>query len=257
VPSPRDLYKECQDIARTISLHCAKVKFNKSLCRLLANKYLAYFEYFDRYVFSEGDSVDIPYKTALVGLRWIMLCGQMLVTQWTQRNWWMSVITSSDSASVQKKVDLHLKEFLRSVKVLMHIKTNFIDGPALFSLDSGVAEASRIDVDSLVLSMKDYKRGIFFASNFGKLAEHLSAKLQAEISNQEHPYIIDVPLDVEIYYKHPLGVGSVGTVFKCKFLGVMAAPKVFQTNGINKEAAEQEASLFSKLRHPNVVQFIG
>jgi hypothetical protein len=37
----------------------------------------------------------------------------------------------------------------------------------------------------------------------------------------------------------------------------MAAAKVFQTNGINKEAAEQEASLFSKLRHPNVVQFIG
>jgi hypothetical protein len=75
----------------------------------------------------------------------------MLVTQWTQKNWWMLVITSSDSASVLEKVVLHLKEFLRCVKVLMHIKTNFIDGPALFSLDSGVAEASRIDVDGLVL----------------------------------------------------------------------------------------------------------
>jgi len=98
-----------------------------------------------------------------------MLCGQMLVTQWTQKNWWMSVNTSSDSASVQKKVVLHLKEFLRCVKVLMHIKTNFIDGPALLSLDSGVAEASRIAVNSLVLSMKDYKRGIFSPQNLETL----------------------------------------------------------------------------------------
>ncbi len=31
MPSPRDLYQECQDIARTISLHCAKVKFLTNL----------------------------------------------------------------------------------------------------------------------------------------------------------------------------------------------------------------------------------
>ncbi|CAK9192557.1 unnamed protein product [Sphagnum troendelagicum] len=37
----------------------------------------------------------------------------------------------------------------------------------------------------------------------------------------------------------------------------MAAAKVWKTNCINKEAAEKEASLFSKLQHPNVVQFIG
>jgi hypothetical protein len=52
---------------------CKGQVFNKSLCRLLANKYLAYFEYFDGCVFSEGDSVDIPYKIALVGLRKHML----------------------------------------------------------------------------------------------------------------------------------------------------------------------------------------
>jgi serine/threonine protein kinase len=61
---------------------------------------------------------------------------------------------------------------------------------------------------------------------------------------------------VEISYQDSLGSGSFGTVFKCKFLGVVAAAKVWKTNCINKEPAEKEASLFSKLQHPNVVQFI-
>ncbi|KAH8976283.1 hypothetical protein BDL97_01G205800 [Sphagnum fallax] len=255
--SLRHLYKKCQDVARTISLHCAKVKFNKSLCRLLTNKYAASLEYLDRNIFWEGDSIDLPCKTALMELRRIMLCGQLLVTQWTKKDWWMSVITSSDSASVQKKVVLNLREFFVCVNVLVQMKTNMIYGPALDSLDSTVQQAAGRDIDSLLLSMKEYRRGIFFSKKFVKLAKHLLEKLEAEISNHGHPYIIDIPLDVEIFYKHPLGVGSVGTVFKCKFLGVMAAAKVFQTNGINKEAAEKEASLFSKLRHPNVVQFIG
>jgi hypothetical protein len=255
--SLRHLYQNCQDVARTISLHCAKVKFNKSLCRLLTNKYAASLEYLDRNIFWEGDSIDLPCKTALMELRRIMLCGQLLVTQWTKKDWWMSVITSSDSASVQKKVVLNLREFFVCVNVLVQIKTNRIYGPAWDSLDSTVQQAAGRDIDSLILSMKVYRRGIFFSKRFVKLAKHLLEKLEAEISNHGHPYIIDVPLDVEIFYKHPLGVGSVGTVFKCKFLGVMAAAKVFQTNSINKEAAEEEASLFSKLRHPNVVQFIG
>jgi len=105
--------------------------------------------------------------------------------------------------------------------------------------------------------MKEYKRGIIFTSKFAKLAKHLSEKLEAEISNHEHPYTIDFALDVEISYKDCLGGGSFGTVFKCTFLGVMAAAKVWRTDCINKEAAEKEASLCSKLRHPNVVQFIG
>jgi serine/threonine protein kinase len=87
--------------------------------------------------------------------------------------------------------------------------------------------------------------------------QHLSEKLEAEISNHEHPYTIDFPLDVENFYKDRLGEGSFGTVYKCTFLGVMAAAKVWKTNRIQKEAPEKEASLFSKLRHPNVAQFIG
>ncbi len=37
----------------------------------------------------------------------------------------------------------------------------------------------------------------------------------------------------------------------------MAAAKVWKTNCINKEPAEKEASLFSKLQHPHVFEFIG
>jgi serine/threonine protein kinase len=105
--------------------------------------------------------------------------------------------------------------------------------------------------------MKQYRRGIIFTSKFAKLAKYLSEKLETEISNHQHPYVIDIPLDEEISYQDSLGSGSFGTVLKCTFLGVEASAKLWKTNCINKEAAEKEASLFSKLRHPNVVQFIG
>jgi predicted Ser/Thr protein kinase len=169
----------------------------------------------------------------------------------------MSVIKSSDSASLDKKVILHLREFLACVNVLLQMETNMTYGPALDSLDSSVQQAYRRDIQHLIFSTKQYGRGKLFTSKFAKLAKHLSEKLEAEISNHEHPYTIDLPLDVEISYKDCLGDGSFGTVYKCTFLGMMAAAKVWKTNCINKEAAEKEASLFSKLRHPNVAQFIG
>jgi len=173
----------------------------------------------------------------------------------------MSVITSSDSASLDKKVILHLREFLACVNVLVQMKTNMTYGPALGpaldSLDSSVQQACRRDIQDLILSTKQHGRGKIFTSKFAKLAKHLSEKLEAEISNHEHQYTIDFPLDVEMFYKDRLGEGSFGTVYKCTFLGVMAAAKVWKTNRIQKEAPEKEASLFSKLRHPNVAQFIG
>jgi hypothetical protein len=169
----------------------------------------------------------------------------------------MLVIKSSDSASLDKKVILHLREFLACVNVLVKMKTNMTYGPALDSLDSSVQEACRRDIEGLILSMKQYRRGIIFTSKFQNLAKRLSEKLEAEISNHEHPYTIDFPLDVEISYKDCLGDGSFGTVYKCTFLGVIAAAKVWKRNCMNKEAAEKEARLSSKLRHPNVTQFIG
>jgi predicted Ser/Thr protein kinase len=255
--SLRDLYKECQAVVRSLSLQFAKVEFNKSLCRLLTNKYVACLTYLDNYIIREDGSIHLPCKTALVELRRIMSCGQRLVTQWTQKDWWMSVITSSDSASLDKTVILHLREFLACVNVLLPMEANMTYGPALDSLDSSVQQACRTDIEGLILSMKQYRRGIISASKFAKLAKHLSEKLEREISNHQHPYVIDIPLDVEISYQGSLGSGSFGTVFKCTFLGVEAAAKVWKTNCINEKAAEKEASLFSKLRHPNVAQFIG
>ncbi len=49
--------------------------------------------------------------------------------------------------------------------------------------------------------------------------------------------MIDISRDVEILYEHRLGARSFGAVYKCKFLGVMAAAKVFQSN-VNKEGVE-------------------
>jgi serine/threonine protein kinase len=167
------------------------------------------------------------------------------------------VISSSDSASLEKKVILHLREFLACVDVLVQMKTNIMYPPVSVSLESAVKDASRRDIHSLIRSLKEVKRGILFTPKFSKLAKHLSEKLEAEISNHEHPYSIGFPPDVEISYMHRLGEGSFGTVYKCTFLGVMAAAKVWKTNCMNKEAAEKEAHLSSKLRHPNVVQFIG
>jgi hypothetical protein len=74
------------------------------------------------------------------------------------------------------------------------IKTNMIGGLSLVSLDSSVEEASRSDFYSLILRMKEY-RSIIFTSNFAKLEEHQSEKLEAEISNHGHPYMIDFPID--------------------------------------------------------------
>ncbi|CAK9193416.1 unnamed protein product [Sphagnum troendelagicum] len=77
-----------------------------------------------------------------------------LVTQWTKKDWWTSVISSSDSASLEKKVILHLREFLACVNVLVQMKTNIMYRPVLVSLESAVKQASRRDIDSLIRSMK-------------------------------------------------------------------------------------------------------
>jgi len=79
------------------------------------------------------------------------------------------------------------------------IKTNMIDGLSLVSLESSVEEASRSDFYSLILRMKVY-RSIIFTSNFAKLEKHLSKNLRAEISNDQHAYMIDFPIDRGDFY---------------------------------------------------------
>jgi serine/threonine protein kinase len=63
--------------------------------------------------------------------------------------------------------------------------------------------------------------------------------------------------DVEIDLTKYLGGGSPGTVFKCKFLCVPAAAKVFDgTDTQLVKAVEAEANFLASLQHPNVVRFI-
>jgi hypothetical protein len=79
--SLKDLYKECQGVVKTLDLQSRKVMFNKSLCTLLTNKYVASFMYLNKYVFHK--SIDLPCKIALMELRRAMLCGHWLIKQWT------------------------------------------------------------------------------------------------------------------------------------------------------------------------------
>ncbi|CAK9265570.1 unnamed protein product [Sphagnum jensenii] len=63
--------------------------------------------------------------------------------------------------------------------------------------------------------------------------------------------------DVELDLTEYLGRGPSGTVFKCKFLGVPAAAKVFDgTDTQLVKAVEAEVEIFASLQHPNVVRFI-
>ncbi|KAH9564225.1 hypothetical protein CY35_04G014500 [Sphagnum magellanicum] len=274
--SPKDLLNECVNLANIVFSHMRKVKFNQIMCLVLGTLYLEAVGVLEHGIFRQGFSMDPRYVTALVELRRVMLCGRKLVTEWTQKDWWMSVITSSDSASVLQKVALHLGEFHECVKVLIQIKMKWMVHPDLHPWNEDefvkvllqlkfimmgedptadfVPEHFRGDIDSLISRIEEYKIGMFSRPKFVKLADCLLEKLQARISNHGHPYVIDISRDVEILYDHNLGSGSFANVFKCQFLGVMAAAKVFHTNCID---VEKEAKLFSELQHPNVVQFIG
>ncbi len=272
----RDVFQECQAVAKNVDLQCKKVQFNKSLCRLIANTYLLCIHDLN-YIFWDSHC-----KTALVELRRAMLCGQMLVTDWRRKDWWMSVITASDSASVEMAVLLNVRDVLLCVKVLIAIGTG--RGVASWRRESanghwsivsmtGVREVSENGMHSLLLALKQvsekdmysllrlierYSQRCFITpSKSAKLARHLLGKLKAEISNDGHPpHLIEYD-DVRPIYDEPLGEGGSGAVYKCDFLGRRAAAKVLIRNITNRKAVENEINLLSRVRHPNVVRFIG
>jgi protein phosphatase 1L len=255
----RDRYKECQEFARTISLQCKDVKFNKFLSRVLANKYLACLDDLDKCLLSEGVHFIDPDETVLAELWRLLSCGQMLLNRWSDKDWWMLTITSSDAASVKELVLLHLREFHYCVKVLGVIASSetiqgTFDVPPLedSSLSTDVEEAYQRDTLSLVSSTNWYLWRNYFNRQNCKLAQHLLRKF--DNSNHETSHLIDYT-DVRILMGSLLGEGSFGFVFRCEFLGLPAAAKVItiaETDGVL-----QEALLFSTFLHPNVVQFIG
>jgi len=67
------LFKHSRDAATVVRLRCERVRFNKSLCRLLADTY-------SRYLHSDFDfTYTNECQTILVELRRVMSCGEMLV----------------------------------------------------------------------------------------------------------------------------------------------------------------------------------
>ncbi|CAM6024127.1 unnamed protein product [Sphagnum balticum] len=152
----RDRYKECQELARSISLQCKDVKFNKCLSGVLANTYLACLDDLDKCLLSEGVLLIDPDETVLAELWRLLLWGQMLLNRWSDKDWWMSTITKSDSASVKELVLLHLREFHYCVKVLGVIASSeaiqgIFDVPPLedSSFSTDVEEAYQRDILSL------------------------------------------------------------------------------------------------------------
>jgi serine/threonine protein kinase len=181
----------------------------------------------------------------------------MLVEQWTDKDWWMSVVSSSDSASIKERVVLHLNEFVFCVQVLRLIASNGAvpEGTSLIPLDLStpdVEEASRRDSESLFRIVEGYRAKSVPQGAVEKLAEYVLRKLRA--TNSDHGYLHSIEYD-DVKLLSLLGRGPVASVLQCEFLGLMAAAKVFRSPSVR--VGQREAELLARLRHPNVVQFIG
>ncbi|KAH8949046.1 hypothetical protein BDL97_10G009600 [Sphagnum fallax] len=258
--SSESLFEDCQEVARTLGLQCEHVKFNKSLCKLLATTYSSSLHNFL--------PVSGPvYEKVVVELRRVMLCGKTLVDQCKDENWWRSVIFSSDSASMGKRVLLHLNEFRLYVKILKLVAESrgapdgtFIGLVILDSLTPDVNDASQMDIESLRSDLESYTTMSCPQGDVTKLAEDVLRKLRA--TDSDHGYLHSIVYD-DVKLEGYLGKGSFASVFKCEFLGVKAAAKVFRTSSSTTPrstwvaAVQREAELQARLRHPNVVQFIG
>jgi hypothetical protein len=157
----RDVFQECQAVADNVVVQCGKVQFNKSLCRLIKHIYLRCKIVLKSYIFHDSSRLNPDCETALVELRRTMLCGQMLVTDWSRNHWWMSVITSSDSASVGMAVFLNLRDVLLCFKVLLAIRCGLplwrVEADIMYRIcleESGVSEVSWKDMHSFLRDLK-------------------------------------------------------------------------------------------------------
>jgi hypothetical protein len=219
----RDVFQECQAVAKNVDLQSKKVQFNKSLCRLIGDRYLVCIVELDMLGFEDSSTINPECETALVELRRAMLCGQTLVTDWSRNDWWMSVITSSDSASVGMAVFLNLRDVLLCLQVLIAIAIGSgeplccpkaRDACRRYVSMSDISEVSEKDMDSLLRRMEQYSQRYFITpSKSAKLARHLLGKLKPEISDDGHPpHLIEYD-DVRPIYDEPLGQGSSGAVY--------------------------------------------
>ncbi len=259
----RDVFQECKAVAKNVCLQCKKVQFNKFSCILIENRYRVCIDVLEDRIFRDSSTINPECETALVELRRAMLCGQRLVTDWSRNDWWLSMITSSDSASVEMAVFLNLRDVFLCVQVLIAISGGSVRMLwRLRAMDDYCSSlwksCVREDMHSLLRLLEQYSQRYFITpSQSAKLARHLLGKLKAEISNDGHPpHLIEYD-DVRLIYDEPLGEGASGAVYKCDFLGRRAAAKVLIRKITNRKAVENEINLLSRVRHPNVVLFIG
>jgi serine/threonine protein kinase len=116
-----------------------------------------------------------------------------------------------------------------------------------------------MDIESLRSDLESYTTTSCPQGDLTKLAEDVLRKLRA--TNCDHGYLHSIEYD-DVKLEGYLGKGSFASVFKCEFLGVKAAAKVFRTSSSTTPrstwvaAVQREAELQARLRHPNAVQFI-
>jgi serine/threonine protein kinase len=263
------MYDDCKNIARNLETGCGSVMFNTYMCKLLADIYSLSIADLDNNTLRRWDERELGSDLhmcheAVAEMKRVMLCGQILARDWTKQEWWKSVIHSSDSKSVKIRVILHLKEFLNCVKAFK-VRIAEARGYERFDLptveglknwESDVEEASRKDTAILLQKAKTYSEKRSFLATESptcNIAKHLLAMFTPN-SNSDDENLHSIRYkDVQI--NEPLGNGSSGNVFKCKFLGVPAAAKVFKTQDSN--TVKQEVTILANLQHPNVLQFIG
>jgi len=171
------------------------------------------------------------YEKVVAELSRVMLCGETLVEQRKDENWWRSVINSADSASMGKRVLLDLNEFRLYVEILRLVAESAVATDGIFIglhildlLTPHVNDVSQRDIESLRSVLESYKTTSYPQGDVTKLAEYVLEKLRA--TNSDHGHLQWIEYD-HVKLRDFLGKGSFGSVFKCEFLGEKAAAKVF------------------------------
>ena len=248
------------------------VKFNHCQRELLARTYAHFLDDLENSFRKDSTKDDCLRQCAkaLTELWRVMTYGEMLVAEWTNEEWWRTVMSSSVSWSLQTHLNFLLQDFLRCVdltRIAIAEATcnhNFVF-PSMSNYQSFaviVDEAYKRDSHTLLRDIEALKEGkTFLQRKFGTtygLSKYLLRKFKPETSDPEsrRHYILD-PHFVEIS-ERCLGTGSFGTVFECKCFGVSAIAKLLSPADEEiVRGVEREAELFSKLQHANLVQFIG
>jgi serine/threonine protein kinase len=253
-------------MARNLIQKCGEVEFNRCLCKLLAETYMDSLDDLEKCLLKSDVEIDTKMldscRQVLAELCHVMCCGERLAKDWSNKDWWRSTVSSSDAASVQKRVELHMREFLSCVKVF---KIAIAEARGDSTFDLSTMEHSQLLMSDIEIAFEEDRK---------KLLQHVQAYNEMEITegtcgegyelakylpercNLKSQYSIRCQ-NLRISEDEVLGKGAFGTVYKCKVFGLMAAAKKFKPCADTAQAVEQEIKLFARLQHPNVVQCIG